>query len=303
MEDGADLLDLGGESSRPGSEPVSLSEELRRIVPAVEALSDRLDVPISIDTTKAEVARRPSRPAPASSTTSPRLSGDPDMGRVAAESGAGVVLMHMQGVPSTMQEDPRYADVVREVYDFLARRADWAESIGIPRDRIAIDPGIGFGKTIEHNLEILRNLRRFDTLGCAVVIGTSRKGFLGKITGRALPARATASVVSSLAACVRGRPGREGPRRRTDGRCDQGLGGGAGLEEDIMSASTSLVAESAEGVEPCTIITFEPLSGPGPAGEAGLAEAGGRRRCRQGRLAEAIGRRPGRAPRGDPLGQ
>ncbi|MGP0067457.1 MAG: dihydropteroate synthase [Isosphaeraceae bacterium] len=204
VEDGADLLDLGGESSRPGSEPVSLSEELRRIVPAVEALSDRLDVPISIDTTKAEVARRALEAGACIINDITAMSGDPDMGRVAAESGAGVVLMHMQGVPSTMQEDPRYADVVREVYDFLARRADWAESIGIPRDRIAIDPGIGFGKTIEHNLEILRNLRRFDTLGCAVVIGTSRKGFLGKITGRALPARATASVVSSLAACVQG---------------------------------------------------------------------------------------------------
>ena len=104
-----------------------------------------------------------------------------------------------------MQENPRYADVVRDIYDFLARRVEWAESIGIPRDRIAIDPGIGFGKTIEHNLEILRNLRRFDTLGCAVVIGTSRKGFLGTITGRALPERATASVVSSLAACAEAR--------------------------------------------------------------------------------------------------
>ena len=118
--------------------------------------------------------------------------------------GAGVVLMHMQGIPATMQENPRYEDVVREVYDFLARRVEWAESIGISRDRIAIDPGIGFGKTIEHNLEILRNLRRFDTLGCAILIGTSRKGFLGKITGRGLRDRAVASVVSSLAACADG---------------------------------------------------------------------------------------------------
>ena len=106
------------------------------------------------------------------------------MGRVVAAMGAGVVLMHMQGVPKTMQVDPRYEDVLGEVYEFLARRVERAESLGIPRDRIAIDPGIGFGKTIDHNLEILRNLRRFDTLGCAILIGTSRKGFLGTITGR-----------------------------------------------------------------------------------------------------------------------
>ena len=204
VAEGADLLDLGGESSRPGSEPVSLEEELHRVIPVVEALSGGLAVPISIDTTKAEVARRALDAGAAIINDITAMAGDPEMGRVAAESGAGVVLMHMRGVPRTMQQDPRYSDVVREIHDFLARRLDWAESIGIPRDRIAIDPGIGFGKTVEHNLEILRNLRRFDTLGCAVVIGTSRKGFLGTITGRAMPERATASVVSSLAACAAG---------------------------------------------------------------------------------------------------
>jgi dihydropteroate synthase len=204
VAEGADLLDLGGESSRPGSEPVSLDAELRRVIPVVEALSDGLAVPISIDTTKAEVARRAVDAGAAIINDISAMAADPAMGRVAAESGAGVVLMHMQGVPRTMQADPRYADVVGEVYEFLARRVEWAESIGIPRDRIALDPGIGFGKTIEHNLEILRNLRRFDTLGCVLVIGTSRKGFLGTITGRSLPERATASVVSSLAACAEG---------------------------------------------------------------------------------------------------
>jgi dihydropteroate synthase len=204
VAEGADLLDLGGESSRPGSEPVSLDEELRRVIPVVEALSEGLVVPISIDTFKAEVARRALDAGAAIINDISALAGDPDMGRVAAESGAGVVLMHMQGVPKTMQENPRYADVVRDIYDFLARRVERAESIGIPRDRIAIDPGIGFGKTIEHNLEILRNLRRFDTLGCAVMIGTSRKGFLGTISGRGVSERATASVVSSLAACAEG---------------------------------------------------------------------------------------------------
>jgi dihydropteroate synthase len=202
--EGAGLIDLGGESSRPGSEPVSLDEELRRVIPAVEALTSELDVPISIDTTKAEVARRALAAGADIINDISALGADPDMGGVAAAMGAAVVLMHMQGVPKTMQVDPHYEDVVGEVYDLLARRVEWAESLGISRDRIAIDPGIGFGKTIDHNLEILRNLRRFDTLGCAILIGTSRKRFLGTITGRGLHDRATASVVSSLAACAAG---------------------------------------------------------------------------------------------------
>ena len=204
VEMGADLLDLGGESSRPGSEPVSLEEELSRVVSVVEVLAGECSVPISIDTTKAEVARRALEAGATIINDITALAGDPEMGQVVAESGAGVVLMHMQGVPRTMQQDPRYEDAVLEIYQFLARRLDWAESIGIPRERIAIDPGIGFGKTIGHNLEILRNLRRFDTLGCAVVVGTSRKGFLGTITGRGLSERVTASVVSSLGACDAG---------------------------------------------------------------------------------------------------
>jgi dihydropteroate synthase len=132
------------------------------------------------------------------------LGADRALKRVIAETGAGVVLMHMRGVPKTMQDDPRYEDVVTEVYEFLARRVEAAGAAGIPRERVAIDPGIGFGKTLDHNLDLLRNLGRFASLGCAVVVGTSRKGFLGAITGRAVDQRATASVVSSLAAAVRG---------------------------------------------------------------------------------------------------
>jgi dihydropteroate synthase len=132
------------------------------------------------------------------------LAGDAEMVRVAADTGAGVVLMHMQGVPRTMQVCPQYHDVVGEVHEFLASRVEWAAPHGIPRDRIAIDPGIGFGKTEEHNLEILRNIHQFATLGCTVLVGTSRKRFLGTITGRPLTGRATASVVSSLGACVGG---------------------------------------------------------------------------------------------------
>jgi dihydropteroate synthase len=204
VAEGADLIDLGGESSRPGAEPVALDEELRRVIPVVEALGKTLSVPISVDTTKAEVARQALRAGASIINDIRGLDGDPDLARLVAEAGAGVVLMHMAGTPRTMQVDPRYDDVVREVRDDLARRIERAEASGIPRDRIAIDPGIGFGKTFEHNLELLRNLDRFANLGCALLVGTSRKGFLGTLTGRAVGERATASVVSSLAAVARG---------------------------------------------------------------------------------------------------
>jgi dihydropteroate synthase len=181
-----------------------LDEELRRVIPVVEALAPRVAVPISVDTTKAEVARQALRAGASIINDIRGLDGDPDLSRLVAEAGAGVVLMHMAGTPRTMQDDPRYDDVVREVRDDLARRIERAEASGIPRDRIAIDPGIGFGKTFEHNLELLRNLDRFANLGCALMVGTSRKGFLGTLTGRPVGERATASVVSSLAAVARG---------------------------------------------------------------------------------------------------
>jgi dihydropteroate synthase len=202
--DGADLLDLGGESSRPGAEPVLLEEELRRLIPIVEALANSLAVPLSIDTTKAEVARLAIKAGAVIINDITALTSDPAMARVVADTGAGVVLMHMQGNPQTMQLDPHYDDVVTEVYDFLAGRIEWAEANGIPRDRIAIDPGIGFGKKSRHNLQILRSLRRFENLGCVILIGVSRKGFLGKLTGRPLNERASATAAASLAACLQG---------------------------------------------------------------------------------------------------
>jgi dihydropteroate synthase len=201
---GADLLDLGGESSRPGAEPVSLDLELERVLPAIEALSAQVAVPISIDTTKAEVARQALARGATVINDISALQADPEMATLAAESGAGVVLMHMQGSPRTMQINPHYADVSLEVYEFLARRVDWAQAHGIARERIAIDPGIGFGKTDEHNLQLLRNLERFDSLGCVLLVGVSRKGFLGKLTGRPISERVPASVAAALAACQRG---------------------------------------------------------------------------------------------------
>ncbi len=198
--DGADILDVGGESSRPGAVPVSLDEELRRVIPVVEALAERLKVPISVDTTKPEVARRALK-AGAAIINDIRGVETAEMAEVVCEFDAGVVLMHMLGTPETMQQAPHYDDVVADVFDTLAERV---ERWGIPRDRIAIDPGIGFGKTFEHNLSLLRNLERFARLGCAVLVGTSRKRFLGTLTGRDVSDRVTVSVVSSLLAIRRG---------------------------------------------------------------------------------------------------
>jgi dihydropteroate synthase len=203
VADGADLLDIGGESSRPGANPVGLDEEIRRVIPVIEGLSGRVGVPISVDTSKPEVARR-ALDAGAAIVNDIRGLDDPAMIEVVADSGAGVVLMHMLGTPGTMQKNPHYDDVVSEVIDYLGARVGRAVASGIARERIAIDPGIGFGKTIEHNLRILRDLGRFATLGCAVLVGTSRKGFLGTLTGRDVSNRATASVVSSLSAIRRG---------------------------------------------------------------------------------------------------
>ncbi|WP_422929818.1 dihydropteroate synthase [Singulisphaera sp. PoT] len=204
VSQGADILDVGGESSRPGAEAVGVEEELRRVIPVVERLSKLVSVPISVDTTKAEVARKAVEAGATIINDITGLTGDPALARVVAETGAGVVVMHMAGTPRTMQVNPHYENVVREVRDYLARRVDAIEALGIARNRVAIDPGIGFGKTAEHNLLILRNLDQFATLGCSILVGTSRKNFLGLLTGREVRERATASVVSSLAAAVQG---------------------------------------------------------------------------------------------------
>ena len=204
IQQGADLLDLGAESTRPGSDPVPVEEELSRLLPVLEQLGSESAVPLSIDTSKARVAELALARGASIINDVTALHGDPDMVRVVAESGAGVVLMHMLGTPRTMQVNPRYDDVASEVLSFLAGRIAWCEARGIPRSRIALDPGIGFGKTFEHNLELLRNLRRFANLGCTLLVGTSRKGLLGTLTGRDVSDRVVASAVSSLAACVGG---------------------------------------------------------------------------------------------------
>lgn len=198
IDEGADSIDVGGESSRPGALPVSCDEELRRVIPVIEALAGTIDVPLSIDTTKAVVAREACRAGASIINDISALRHDPDMADVAAEADAIVVLMHMQGTPGTMQQNPEYVNVVDDIIRFLDERIDVAEQAGISRDRIIIDPGIGFGKTLEHNLTILHDIRRFHELGCPVLIGASRKGMIGSITGEPVSQRTfgTAAIVA-----------------------------------------------------------------------------------------------------------
>ncbi len=182
VADGATILDIGGESSRPGAEPVTTEVELNRVLPVIRALkSEQLDVPISIDTTKAVVAKQALEAGAHIINDITALSSDGEMGDVASETGAGVVLMHMKGRPRTMQNSPNYKDVVKEIYCSLENWIENAIHKGIEPKRIIVDPGIGFGKTIEQNLQILKKLDVFKQLKKPILIGTSRKSFIGKL--------------------------------------------------------------------------------------------------------------------------
>ena len=181
VDEGADLLDIGGESTRPYADPVDVEEELRRTIDVVAELTKRTAVPISIDTSKARVAREALAAGAEIINDVTGLEGDPAMLEVAAASKAGVCAMHMQGTPRTMQDAPRYADVVAEIHDYLRARRDKLEAAGIARERIALDPGIGFGKTHEHNLTLVAQAGKFLDLGCPLLVGHSRKGFIGKV--------------------------------------------------------------------------------------------------------------------------
>lgn len=181
--DGAAIIDVGGESTRPGAASVSPAEEIARVVPVIERIRARAEILISIDTNKAAVARAAMEAGADIINDVTALAGDPGMPRVARETGAGVVLMHMLGTPATMQLDPRYDDVVGEVRDFLRQRFDAAVASGIDPERMALDPGIGFGKTPAHNLALLRRCGEFGIAGRPVLIGVSRKSFLGRVVG------------------------------------------------------------------------------------------------------------------------
>jgi len=180
--EGAEILDVGGESTRPGAEPVSEQEELRRVEPVIEGLASAgATAQISIDTSKAKVATAALRAGASLVNDVSALRADPEMAGVIADSGAACCLMHMLGEPRTMQRDPRYGDVVEEVKSFLEERLRFAVGEGVAEERIMLDPGIGFGKTVAHNLELLRRLHELVALGRPLVIGTSRKSFLGRI--------------------------------------------------------------------------------------------------------------------------
>lgn len=203
-EQGADLLDIGGESTRPYSQPISADEELRRVMPVIKALRDRIDAPLSIDTSKAAVAREAVAAGAQIINDVTALAGDPQTISVALETGAAVCAMHMQGTPQTMQNAPTYGDVVAEVLEFLRERRDALIAAGISPERIALDPGIGFGKTHQHNLTLLAHCRRFHELGCPLLVGHSRKGYIGKVIGDKTADRTPGTIGVSLSLTAQG---------------------------------------------------------------------------------------------------
>ena len=204
VAEGADVLDVGGESTRPGSDPVSAEGELARVLAVIRGLREATGVPISIDTTKAVVAEAAIDAGASFVNDVSAMRVDPRMAEVVAGAGVPVCLMHMRGDPKTMQDDPRYDDVVAEVAAFLAERVEAARTAGIADEAICIDPGIGFGKTGEHNLSLLRHLDAIVAVGPPVVVGVSRKRFLGSIIGDADRTRAVATAAANVEAVRRG---------------------------------------------------------------------------------------------------
>ncbi len=198
---GAAIIDIGGESTRPGSEPVSINEEIDRVTPVIKSLSEKINIPISIDTYHAEVAKA-ALDSGANILNDITALNDERMGELAAEYEVPIILMHMQGTPTTMQAEPKYNNVVQEVLDYLIARANRAEKAGVPKERIIIDPGICFGKTLEHNLELLRNIDKFVATDYRVLVGTSRKSFIGKITGKTAPSERIFGTAATVALCA-----------------------------------------------------------------------------------------------------
>jgi dihydropteroate synthase len=204
VAEGATLIDIGGESSRPGASPVSVDEELARVVPVVRTLANTVDVLLSVDTCKAEVAQHALAAGAHIVNDITALCGDPVMAAVIAEMEAGVVLMHMKGMPRTMQQAPEYNDVVSEVCSWLQEKVQNAEAQGIAAERIIIDPGIGFGKTAEHNLELLKRLSEFRELNRPLLVGTSRKSFIGNVLGLSVTERVEGTAATVCWAIAHG---------------------------------------------------------------------------------------------------
>jgi dihydropteroate synthase len=203
VSEGADILDIGGESTRPFSEPVSIEDELARVLPAIRTVRERYSLPISIDTTKAAVARQALAAGADIINDISALTFDPEMVVLAREAGCPVIIMHMQGNPKTMQIAPQYDDVVSETFNYLKERVNWLRRQGISQ-QIVIDPGVGFGKAVRHNLSLIKNIGRFRQLDCPVLIGHSRKSFLGKLLGLDINDRDEATAILSAFCALNG---------------------------------------------------------------------------------------------------
>jgi len=203
-DEGADIIDVGGESTRPGSDPITLDEELSRVIPVIESLTKKTDIPVSIDTYKAEVASRALDAGAEMINDISALRFDTKIRKVASESKVPVILMHIQGTPKEMQQDPFYQDVMAEITDYLKESIQIAEKAGIEKKKLIIDPGIGFGKRLEDNLNILKNLKRFSILGCPILVGCSRKSFIGNILNLPVEERLEGSLAALALAVVNG---------------------------------------------------------------------------------------------------
>ena len=204
VEQGANLIDIGAESSRPGASPVDEQEELHRLIPVVKAVSRETTVPVSVDTMKATVARRALEAGASIVNDISALRWDPGMAQVVAEARAGLVLMHMQGWPATMQRAPHYNDVVEDIRTFLSERLQAAIEAGVEREQILLDPGLGFGKTLEHNLILLKRLDAFLTLGRPILVGASRKAFIGSVVNRPVDERLMGTAAAIVVAILHG---------------------------------------------------------------------------------------------------
>jgi dihydropteroate synthase len=203
-DQGASILDIGGESTRPYSLPVDTQEELRRVIPVIETIARQTKTPISIDTSKSRVAQAAIDAGAEIINDVTGLQGDPSMLDVARKTGAGICAMHMRGTPQTMQDNPQYHDVVREIHDYLGQRKSHLLESGIELENICLDPGIGFGKTHQHNLDLLANCQQFLDLDCPILIGHSRKGFIGKIIGDKTANRDSGTLAITLLLAQKG---------------------------------------------------------------------------------------------------
>ena len=203
-EQGADIIDVGGESTRPGSDSVPLEEELRRVIPVIEELVKKTDIPVSIDTCKSEVAARALDSGAEMVNDISALRFDPEMKKIISKYDVPVILMHIKGTPKNMQDNPHYDNVIQEISDYLKESIQMAEDSGIAKDKIIIDPGIGFGKRVRDNLEILRNLNKFTSLGKPILLGLSRKSFIGKVLDLPLDQRLEGSLAATAVAILNG---------------------------------------------------------------------------------------------------